>query len=666
VRLALTLASPAFALALLLLPPLAAQESAWSALSPALRAVGREQADLRRELAALGTPLVGQTVAEFGYLHPRLPAPPPASPWVQIDLQSPQPIDWIALIPAQVDWQPAGGPAYGFPPRFRVDLSDVPDFSSSVPIAVFTESDFPEPGIAPVPLRAGGRVARYVRVTVTKLAVENSQHFFALAELMIVSGGRNLAVGRPVQANAAGTHPPRWSRDNLVDGRTPLGPPVTRELLPYDGLYTGPDGGRPLFMQLDLGRPLPLQEVRLHPVHARLGADIPGFLFPSRFRLEASDAHDFSSAVAIFTTGETDFPNPGNNPVTLRAEGITARYLRFTMLAPSRSFTRDRFGLSEIEVYSGNHNVARTATVTGTPDPAPMSRDWPKSQLVDGFTSYGRLVELPAWLAGWQRRAEIRARLDALDGASSPLAAAARHRAAWLAGGLALALLGVATGFIVRQRRRRAAELEELRTRLARDLHDEIGSNLAGLAVLSESLAQQPAATPAARDDWLEVNRIAHESTDAMREVLWVVGAREEAGFELPEQFRRAAARALTGRTVNWTDCTAPLAADWPADCRRQAFLFFKEALANVARHSAANVVDISATLRDGFFELTVYDHGRGFDPATAARGIGLTSLRDRARNLGGTCTITTHPGNGTRVTLRVPVTPAAPSPRSP
>jgi signal transduction histidine kinase len=285
-----------------------------------------------------------------------------------------------------------------------------------------------------------------------------------------------------------------------------------------------------------------------------------------------------------------------------------------------------------------------------------MSHDWPKSQLVDGFTSYGRLVELPAWLAGWQRRAEIRARLDALEISSATLAVTARHRAAWLGGGLALAILTAAAALLFRQRRRRAAELEELRTRLARDLHDEIGSNLAGLAVLSESLAAQPAATPATREDWLEVNRIAHESTDAMREVLWVVGAREEAGLELPEQLRRAAARALAGRTVNWTECSAPLAADWPAASRRQAFLFFKEALANVARHSAATVVDLSAVLRAGFFELTVADHGRGFDSATAPRGIGLASLRDRARTLGGTCTITSAPDQGTRVTLRVPV----------
>ncbi len=654
------------ALPLLMLLPLtashgAAEETWLTWFSPALRAVEQAQAAARRELASLGTPVVGQTVPEFGYMHTRLPAPPPASPWVQVDLQAAQPIDWVALVPAQVDWQLVGGPAYGFPRRFRIDVSDDPAFAAFTPVAVYTDADFPEPGIAPVAVRAGGIVARYVRVTVTKLAVENAQHFFALAELMVVSGRRNLAIGRPVLASAAVNLPPRWSAANLVDGRTPLGPPVERELLPYDGLYTG-DGTSPtlppLWMRLDLGRAYPLQEVRIHPVHARLGADIPGFAFPARFRVEAAEDTAFTRPISLLDASDADFPNPGNNPVTLRAEGITARYIRFTMLAPSASFKRNRFGLSEIEVFSGDTNVARGAAVDTTGDPSSFSRNWPVAQLVDGYTSYGRLVDLPAWLAGWQRRTELRAQLDPMSHRELALADDARRRVAWLGGGLGVAALATTGLLLVHQRRRRARELEQFRTRLARDLHDEIGSNLAGLAVLSESLADHTTTAPAARDDWREVNRIARDTTDAMREVLWVVGAREEAGLELTDQLQRAATRMLAGRTVHWTACTAPPADTWSAEARRHAFLFFKEALANVARHSAATEIKLSADVRDRHFALAVADNGRGFDPATAARGIGLASLRDRALALHGTFTLTSAPGSGTRVSLRVPLGP--------
>jgi signal transduction histidine kinase len=323
---------------------------------------------------------------------------------------------------------------------------------------------------------------------------------------------------------------------------------------------------------------------------------------------------------------------------------------------PSRAFGRNRFGLSEIEVFSGGTNVARQGTVDAVADPSAMSRGWPKQQLVDGFTSYGRLIELPDWLAAWQRRTELGARLAALDARHRTLVATAERRLAWSGGGLGLAALAGAGVWLVRQRRRRARELELLRTRLARDLHDEIGSNLAGLAMLSEAAGGDGTAGEAAREDWREVNRIARESTDAMREVLWVVGAREEAGFDLATQLQRAAARVLPGRRVVWAEPPASPPAGWSAETRRQVFLFFKEALANVARHAQASEVRLGAACRDGAFELTVADDGRGFDPARAAGGIGLASLRERARTLGGSCMIDSAPGKGTRVTLRVPV----------
>ena len=646
-------------LALLTAPAVGAGERWLGWFGADLANLNREQADTARALAALGTPVVGQTVPEFGYQHPRLSAPPPASPWVQVDLQTPQPIDWVALIPAQVDWQPVGSSAYGFPLRFRIDASDDPTFAAFTPVAVFTDSDFPDPGIGPVPLRAGGIVARYVRVTATKLAVENAQYFFALAEIMVLSGQRNIAIDRPVGATAAINLRPRWSPANLVDGRTPLGPPVQRELLPYDGLYTG-DGGAgslaSLWMSLDLGRVYPLQELRIHPVHARLGADIPGFAFPSRFLVEAADDPAFAAPAILLDASAADFPNPGNNPLTVRTPGVGARYLRFAMVAPSLALQRHRFGLSEIEVFSAETNVARTAAVSAPPDPFPMSRDWPLAQLNDGFTSYGRLVALPDWLASWQQRRDLVARQQVLARSIASLEGVARGRA--LAAGLtATGLAAAAVGLLlVRQQRRRTRELEAFRTRLAHDLHDEIGSNLAGLAVMGESLAAHSAAGSAAGEDWREVHRVATETTAAMREVLWVIGAREEAGLDLAAQLRQAATRMLAGRTVVWLVLETPAPAAWPADAPRQAFLFFKEALANIVRHSGATAVTLSATIRDRVFTLTIADNGIGFDPAHAHRGLGLASLRERARLLGGRSEFASAPGGGATVALRVPV----------
>ena len=630
----------------------AAEPTSWLAglLSPELWRIERQRATLERELAALGTPVVGQTAEEFGYQHPRLDAPPLNPAWVQVDLRATQPLDWIALVPAQLDWQSFDRPAYGFPKRFRIDISDDAEFLAFTTVADFTESDFPDAGVAPVTVPAGGRPARYVRVTVTKFALENGQHFFALAELIVLSGPRNVAISRPVTVSSRYEIPPRWLQQNLTDGRTPLGPPIRRELRAYDGLFADlPAEGGPAMMQVDLGRTVELQEVRLHPVHARIGADVPGFMFPSRFRVEASADRDFTTPVTLFAAA--DFSNPGNNPVTFQVSGA-ARAVRVVFEASAGSVQR-RFGLSEFEIYAGGVNVARQASVTATPDRAPVSGKWPQTLLIDGYASYGQLLELPDWLATWTRRRELQPQMAALAERRGALIEQSITRSFRLLGALAAGLALGSTALVWRSRQRRRREIEALRLRLARDLHDEIGSNLAGLAVTGELAAET--ASGEEREDWREVQRVSSESMEAMREVLWVLGAREEAGLDLATRLQRTAQRMLARQEIHWLAPPENPPPSWPAEARREIFLFFKEALANVVRHARARGVELRAQLEHGAYVLAVRDDGVGFDPAVAREGVGLKSLRERASDLHGQLIIQSAPGAGTTVTLRAP-----------
>jgi signal transduction histidine kinase len=628
--------------------------SSWIAelLNPELRHLDQQRAACERELANLGTPVVGLTAEQFGYQHPRLDAPPLNPAWVQVDLRWTQPIDWIALFPAQLDWQSIERTSYGFPKRFRIDISDDRDFVTFNTVADFTESDYPDPGIAPVAVKLSGQKARYIRVTVTKFALENAQYFFALAELMVLSGNRNIAIDRPVSVSGHYELPPRWSQQNLVDGRTPLGPPIRRELLEYDGLFADvPRDNSPAFMAVDLGRTYELQEVRLHPVHARIGADVPGFAFPKGFRLEASADAKFTTPVTLFET--VDFSNPGNNPVTIPVSGA-ARAIRVVFLSPSATGPQRRYGLSEIEVYSGGVNVARHGTVTSSPDSTPLSKNWPRSLLIDGYTSYGKLMELPDWLAAWTRRRELQTELASL--ADRRPAVAERSLVRGIRSlGVMVALLALGLfAHTVRSRQRRKNEIEELRMRLARDLHDEIGSNLASLAVTGELAAE--CASDETRDDWREVQRVSRESMEAMREVLWVLGAREEAGIDLATRLQRTAQRMLARQSVRWVAPPQNPPAEWPAEARREVFLFFKETLANIVRHSRAKQVELQSEIQNGQFVLTVHDDGVGFDPAHVREGIGLKNLRERARDLNGHVTIESVMEVGTTVTLRAPV----------
>jgi MYXO-CTERM domain-containing protein len=295
--------------------------------------------------------------------------------------------------------------------------------------------------------------------------------------------------------------------------------------------------------------------------------------------------------------------------------------------------------------------------VSASRDPSSYSGSWPKSLLVDGYTSYGRLKELPDWLREWERRGELHRQLARLAEERGPLAAQARRRAWTAAGGSAAAILLVGLGGAAAVRRRRQRELQVLRTRLARDLHDEIGSNLAAIAVISElGGAGTPAqAASGGGEDWKEVNRIAHESMAGMREVLWLVGAREEAGPDLVTLLKRAAERMLSGMAVTWL-AVPEHPPQWPAAVRREIFLFFKEALTNIVRHAGAASVELSLSEVSGECRLVIRDHGRGIPAAPPSPGIGLASMRERARQLGGRMLIASRPGEGTTITLAIPL----------
>jgi signal transduction histidine kinase len=94
----------------------------------------------------------------------------------------------------------------------------------------------------------------------------------------------------------------------------------------------------------------------------------------------------------------------------------------------------------------------------------------------------------------------------------------------------------------------------------------------------------------------------------------------------------------------------------WPMESRREFFLFFKEALTNIARHARATRVWIALRGIGQRLELELRDNGRGFDPAHTAVGLGLQSLRDRAATLHGEVELTTAAEAGTCVRLRIPL----------
>jgi hypothetical protein len=174
---------------------------------------------LDAKIAVLVKPSARAERAEFGY-HSGLSPTQDKVKWVQVDLGAPTPISFVVVVGA-FDTFNGIGAGFGFPVRFKIDASDDAEFRAGVvSIVDRTGADVPNPGVRPQNFAVERRtVARFVRVTATKLAPRQSDFNFALGELSVFTAdGVNAAIGRPVSALDSIEAPVRWAKKNLVDG----------------------------------------------------------------------------------------------------------------------------------------------------------------------------------------------------------------------------------------------------------------------------------------------------------------------------------------------------------------------------------------------------------------------------------------------------------------
>ena len=181
--------------------------------SPEIEAMDKELDALRAQLRAVSGE--DQKSPGNGY-HSGIEKRSDQIKWVQIDLGRALPLEEIRMVPARpVDF--ADTPGFGFPVRFRIELTDEPGLASARQIADHTKEDFPNPGDKPVSFSAEGQSARVVRVTATRLWERTSDFVFALAELQVLAGGTNAALGAQVTALDS-IEEGLWAKKYLVDG----------------------------------------------------------------------------------------------------------------------------------------------------------------------------------------------------------------------------------------------------------------------------------------------------------------------------------------------------------------------------------------------------------------------------------------------------------------
>lgn len=632
----------------LTLPPFIAR-----AISAKYRELYARHQRLEAELQALPLPLKNERSSRIGWKIFGYNDALVGEQWVEIDLGETHQVDAVCLVPVDAPApDSASASAQGFPQRFRVLLDD--GGGAWRVVADRTERDFPNPGDLPVLLATPGATARRVRVTMSKPWMRGIYRAYALSEIMVLQGNRNLVTGLAgVKVRTSGSleSAPAWSRKNLIDGQSIVGAPIRVGSQPLMHGWESEhftDAATPVWVQVDLGQSQSFNEVRLLPAKLTDYSITHGYGFPPRFRVEVSNEAEFIAPRVLADWTKQPFGDSGFGPITIPADGSPARYVRVTA---NELWERNQgvftFALAELQVYQGDHNIAAGAPVTAQSTLSNVNSHFSAPALTDGLRGPLLLAEWPEWLGRLSRRREVLledARIQRQLAALQP--ALVRGAGVTLAAALALSLLA-ATALWVRVRRQQARAIAALQRQIAGDLHDEIGSNLANIAMLAE-LGQQHSDRTGSDID--EIRRLAGESASAMRDIVWLTQPGPHDAQQLSERLRVAAQRLLKG--MEWKFEIEDLKAAPSLDVQRHLLLALKEMLGNVLRHAAAQHVEVRLAVGEQRFTLEVRDDGRGFAPGSRSDGHGFTSLRHRATLVGGELTLASQPGGGTRVAL--------------
>lgn len=195
------------------------------------------------------------------------------------------------------------------------------------------------------------------------------------------------------------------------------------------------------------------------------------------------------------------------------------------------------------------------------------------------------------------------------------------------------------------------------RSRIARDLHDDLGASLTEISILA-ALAAEDAAEGPLGNPLHQLSVKAKHAVGNLDEIVWAVNPRQDTLRSLVDYIAAFAREFLdlAGISLRLDVAREIPEHPLPAARRHGIFLTVREVLNNIVKHSGAREVFLGIALADQLLEIRIQDNGRGFDPEYAAGGDGLMNLTQRMREVGGDCRIESHRGQGTVVFLTLPL----------
>lgn len=231
-------------------------------------------------------------------------------------------------------------------------------------------------------------------------------------------------------------------------------------------------------------------------------------------------------------------------------------------------------------------------------------------------------------------------------------------------------------GLLIRRLREQQREIAELseqqgaaaeRERIAREMHDTLAQGFTSIVTLGHAVQGELDSDPATARRHVELmTETAQENLQESRRIIAALTPGRLAESTLEQALGRVAGRfeEEAGVPVAFHVTGDPRPA--PAAIEVVALRVFQEALANVRKHAEAQRVEATLAYEPGTVAVTVSDDGHGFDAAAPRAGFGLDGMRARVREVGGDFELATAPGEGTRLSVRLPAEPVGPPAASP
>ena len=660
---------------LLTLGSLSAEEKSWerylaSHVSGRLENIESELRSIAGELPGLpAIPIADQGgTGGFANLHSKEGPPEGGEYSVSIRFAEAGLVDLIALVPARRYGVEGLEAQFGMPDAFSVELLDqegkalsrVADLHDlwSDPV----RAGHPFVFAVSSPVMAAGLKISARRLRLDPDVSETFVH--AWAEAFAFAGERNLAANGTVTSvgGSPSLAPWQWSNAFLVDGQTTLGLP---EIVGAPHQNVGwmseveVNPKEPVWLELDLGSVQDLDSVRLFPAK-RPTSDLPsGFGFPRAFTVSVSELPFDPRQHDTMPLKTVKAGSPGHNPVSVPLGNCRGRYVKIEMTEVWKAY--ENFpafvALSEVEILKGEKNLAEGAGVRTSGGIGLMigsgSQFWSTASLTDGFGPEGKLVPARDWLLALDRREGLEARQYQLQREAAGIVESWK-KTGWTViavfGGLGLVLL---VALPIRYRSRGKRQVEEVRDRIAGDLHDEVGSNLGSIQMLANHAERRGGDSKELK----RIQRIAAETVSAVRDIVWLLRPGGDHRIATVEHLRETCSIMLEPHEWKFTANEAAWQCEMRDDTNRHLFLFFRESLHNILRHAEASRVEVAVACDAKEFRLTISDDGCGIPADRLERPSTLRALRKRVEALAATFAVETQPGQGTKLELAIPLT---------